>query len=89
MNYCEKFHVRTVDDVKAFFHYLVFECKVNFHPDNDFAEYISLEDKSSTFSTDEVKLYNRLMEESFAVCENAKEDIYEIGLKELRSAFVA
>ncbi len=89
MNYCENSHVRTADDVKAFFHHLVYERKVNFHPDDDFAEYISHEDKSPSFSAGEVNLYNRLMKESFDVCENAKVDIYEIGLNELRTAFMA
>ena len=89
MNYCENSHVRAVNDVKAFFHHLVYERKVNFHPDNDFADYISEEDKSPTFSADEINLYNRLMKESFDVCENEKVDIYEISLKELRTAFMA
>lgn len=89
MNYCENSHVRTADDVKTFFHHLVYERKVNFHPDNDFTEYVSREDKSPSFSADEVALYNRLMVESFNVCENAKVDIYEIGLKELRNTYMA
>ena len=89
MDYCKNSHVRTTNDVKAFFHHLVYERKVNFHPDTDFADYISSEDKTSTFSTDEVILYNRLLEESFDVCENAKVDIYEICLKELKNAITA
>lgn len=86
MNYCENSHVRTVDDVKAFFHHLVYERKVNFHPDDDFAEYICVENSTPTFTKHEVPLYNRLMEESFEVCEKKDIDIYEIGLNELRSA---
>lgn len=76
-------HITTMADVKAFFHHLVDERKVNFHPDDDFADYISLDDQMPTFTDDEVILYNHLMEESFNVCEAAGVDIYELSLQEL------
>ena len=82
----EKTHITSVADVKAFFHHLVDERKVNFHPDDDFADYISLDDQTPTFTDDEVILYNRLMEESFDACEAAGVDIYELGLQELEKA---
>lgn len=79
----EKTHITSVADVKAFFHHLVDERKVNFHPDDDFADYFSVDDKMPTFTDDEVILYNRLMEESFDACEAAGADIYELSLQEL------
>ena len=79
----EKTHITSVADVKAFFHHLVDERKVNFHPDDDFADYISNNDKTPTLTDDEVILYNRLMEESFDACEAAGVDIYELSLQEL------
>lgn len=82
----EKSHITSVADVKAFFHHLVAERKLNFHPDDDFADYISLDDQTPTFTDDEVILYNRLMEESFDACEAAGVDIYELGLQELEKA---
>lgn len=82
----EKSHITSVADVKAFFHHLVDERKVNFHPDDDFADYISLDDQTPTFTDDEVILYNRLMEESFDACEVAGVDIYELGILELEKA---
>ena len=82
----EKSHIISVADVKAFFHHLVDERKVNFHPDDDFADYISLDDQTPTFSDKEVAVYNRLMEESFDACEAAGVDIYELGLQELEKA---
>lgn len=82
----EKSHITSVADVKAFFHHLVDERKVNFHPDDDFADHISLDDQTPTFTDDEVILYNRLMEESFDACEAAGVDIYELGLQELEKA---
>jgi hypothetical protein len=46
MNYSNKSHINTEADVKSFFHHLVAERKVNFHPDDDFADYISIDDKT-------------------------------------------
>ena len=79
----EQSHITTVADVEAFFHHLLDERKVNFHPDDDFANYISITEGTPTFTEEEVAVYNRLMEESFDVCEAAGVDIYEIGLEEL------
>lgn len=81
----EESHITTVADVKAFFHHLVDERKLNFHPDDDFADYISLEDQTPTFSDEEVAVYNRLMDESFDVCDAAGVDIYELALDELQT----
>ena len=61
----EKSHIASVADVKAFFHHLVDERKLNFPPDDDFADYICVDDGTPLFTDDEVVLYKRLMEESF------------------------
>lgn len=79
MTYNDESHIKSVEDVKTFFRHLVDERSLNFHPDDDFADYISYEDKTPTFTEDEVALYNRLMEEAFDVCEKSKADVYEIG----------
>lgn len=50
MTYDKDSHIKSVEDVKAFFHYLVDERKVNFHPDDDFADYINYDDKTPTFT---------------------------------------
>ena len=44
MTYNIDSHIKTVEGVKAFFHHLVYERKVNFHPDDDFADYVSCEE---------------------------------------------
>lgn len=87
MTYNNDSHIGSAEDVKAFFHHLVDERKVNFHPDDDFADYICYDDKTPTFTKEEVELYNRLMDESFDVCENEGIDIYEIGLQELQEVY--
>ena len=81
MDYNVDSHILSVDDVRMFFHHLVEERKVNFHPDDDFANYVSLKDHTPTFSDEEVVIYNRLMDESFDVCDKSNIDIYEIGIE--------
>ena len=85
MNYISASHIKSVKDVEAFFHHIVFERKVNFHPDDMFENYVSYEGGVSTFSLDECVIHNRLMDESFAVCKKEGVDIYEIGLEELQT----
>ena len=86
MKYNVDSHILSVDDVKMFFNHLIDERKVNFHPDDDFADYVCYADNTSSFTSDEVEIYNRLMDESFDVCKKAKVDIYEIGLPLLQKA---
>lgn len=85
MTYNNESHIKSVEDVKAFFHHLVDECKVNFHPDDMFEDYVSCEGGINTFTLEECTIYNRLMNESFMVCENEGVDIYGIGVVELQS----
>ena len=86
MNYTKDSHITSVKEVESFFHHIVFERKVNFHPDDMFEEYVSCEGGINTFTLSECAIYNRLMDECFVVCENNAIDIYEIGLEELHSA---
>lgn len=41
MTYNNDSHIRSVEDVKAFFHHLMDERKVSFHPDDMFEDYVS------------------------------------------------
>ena len=87
MTYNSNSNIKTVKDVEAFFHHIVFERKVNFNPDDLFEDYVSCESGINTFTLEECAIYNRLMDESFNVCEKEGIDIYEIGMKELMSDF--
>ena len=78
---------KTVQEVKEFFKYLANERKLNFHPNDDFANYVSYDEKTPSFTKEEVDVYNRLMEESFKVCDATGVDIYEIGLQELQEVY--
>lgn len=86
MTYTSGSHIMSVKDVKTFFHHIVSERKVNFHPDDMFEDYVSCEGGINTFTLGECAIYNRLMDESFAVCNNEGVDIYAIGLEELQTA---
>lgn len=86
MTYTSDSHIMSVKDVKIFFHHIVSERKVNFHPDDMFEDYVSCEGGINTFTLGECAIYNRLMDESFAVCNNEGVDIYAIGLEELQTA---
>lgn len=86
MIYTNESHILSVKDVEAFFHHIVFERKVNFHPDDMFEDYVSCEGGINTFTLEECAIYNRLMDECFVICKSEDVDIYEIGLDELQTA---
>lgn len=79
MKYNSESHINTVDQVKEFFDYLAMERKVNFHPDDDFSDYINLSTNEPTFNAEEVAIFNNLMDESFVVCESNQTDIYQLS----------
>ena len=86
MTYTSDSHIMSVKDVKTFFHHIVSERKVNFHPDDMFEDYVSCEGGINTFTLGECAIYNRLMDESFVICENEGIDIYSVGLNEFQTA---
>ena len=79
MTYNEFSKIRSMEDVRTFFRHLLKERKVAFHPDDDFADYVSIKDHTPTFSEEEVVIYNRLMSESFKVCLINQTEIYEVA----------
>jgi hypothetical protein len=85
MQYTKESKIVAVADVKEFFSHLVDERQVAFHPDDRFKDYMS-KDGRNTFSQEECVVYNRLMNESFEVCEKNGADIYGIGLELMRAA---
>jgi len=70
--------IHNIDDVKAFADYLVNVEKVNFHPDDDFKDYINYKTKEATYTEKDAQERNRLMDECFKICEKEGVDIYEI-----------
>lgn len=86
MTYNIDSHIKSVEDVNTFFHHIVSERKVNFHPDDMFEDYVSCEGSINTFTLDECAVYNQFMDESFDICKKEGVDIYSIGLEELQKA---
>ena len=74
--YTQSSHITTVEEVKSFFDHIVNELGINFHPDDDFKDYVCYETGERTMDDIQAKLYNRLMDEAFDVC---GEEVYEIG----------
>lgn len=60
--------IENLEDVAEFMHNLVEE-GVNAHPDEDFKNYVNLETGVDTFTEQEAEHRNKLMQESFDVCE--------------------
>ena len=83
MKYSENDHINSIREVEVFFDYLLLELKVNFHPDDKFENYIDIKTNDPSFTATECILFNRLMDESFALCEKEGADIYEIGTDKL------
>lgn len=72
MEYTNNSRITTINDVENFATHFVKDCNISFHPDDDFADYINIENQ------DKIALYNRLNDECFDVCEGANADIYQI-----------
>lgn len=71
--------IQNLEDVKSFFHHLLFKERLNFHPDEDFQNYIDQETMQPTYTAQEALLRNKLMEQAFQVCEAHQVDIYQLG----------
>lgn len=80
MRYDSNSHITSIEDVKAFFGYMINDLDVNLHADTPFCEYVNLETGEPTFTEGECRLYDRLMQESFDICgKNGDEGlVYEI-----------
>ena len=74
--YTQDSHITTVEEVKSFFHHIVYDLGINFHPDDDFKNYVCNKTGERTMDDEQADVYNRLMDESFEVC---GEEVYEIG----------
>jgi len=72
--------IQKLDDVKAFAKQLIAE-GLNFHPDDDFNDYVNIENKIPIYSNEEASKRNELMDKCFEVCELEGIDIYELMLE--------
>jgi CO dehydrogenase/acetyl-CoA synthase beta subunit len=76
--------MKTLKDVHDFFNYVLEFEHLNFHPDEDFGNYISLKTMKKTFNFQQIKHYNNLMKKAFQICSASGRDIYDIGMSCLK-----
>ena len=74
--YSQDSHITSAEEVKSFFRHIVYDLGINFHPDDDFKDYVSNKAGERTMDNEQAELYNRLIDEAFEVC---GEEVYEIG----------
>jgi len=72
--------IQNVDDVTAFSK-LLFAEGCNFHPDDDFHNYINSETKEPSYTFQDAELRNNLMAQCFEVCERSGTDIYDLTME--------
>ncbi len=72
--------IETINDVEHFFHHLIQNESLNFHPDEDFGNYFNLETDLPSYTPEEADFRNKLMEACFEVCDKENADIYDIGI---------
>ena len=76
--YTRDSHITTFEEVKDFFRHIVFDLDINFHPDDDFKDYIDSSTGERSMNDEQTELYNRLMGEAFEA--GGDEDrVYELG----------
>ena len=84
--YSQESHITNVEEVSDFFRHIVFDLDINFHPDDDFKDYVCYETGEKTMDDEQSELYNRLMNEAFEVCDD---EVYEIGSELLKERLQA
>lgn len=79
----KQFNIKLPEDVARFFFWLVFERRVNIHPDDSIDLYINTETKGPTFTPAEASYYEKVRLECFEVCDKYDVNIYDIGMRVL------
>ena len=75
----QKFNIQTPVDVGKFFIWIVFEKRINVHPDDPFGDYVSMETHEPTFSPMAANYYDKIMQRCFDICEKYDRDIYRLA----------
>lgn len=76
--------IETVADVQDFISYLIDSESLNFHPDTEFTDYVSVVTGERTYDDQQAARYQQLLESCFNICEKAGVCIYETGLEIFR-----
>lgn len=78
------FNIQTPHDVAEFFFWIVFDRKINFHPDDSFGGYINVNTGKMSFEPTEANYYDMTMQRCFFICDEYRRDIYEIATRVLQ-----
>jgi hypothetical protein len=75
--------IESEKDVRDFFHYLIIECKLNFHPDDSFLDFQNQVILDGVMTHDICLAFDFVMKECFLFCEEHMviKDIYSIGME--------
>ena len=71
--------ISSESDAADFFRYLYLEASVMFHPDDSFEGYVNIKTGEPSFTPEQCKKFNTLMDQAFAVC-----CPYEVGMRVAR-----
>ena len=72
--------INTPEDINIFAKELIAE-GLNFHPDEDFRNYVNLETGEDTYTAEEAEIRNKLMARCFEICEREDIDIYNVTME--------
>ena len=76
--FIEKRPIGDLTEVVLFAAYLYFDLKVNFHPHDDFAQYVNATNHKPTFSLNRAERLNQRMRECCEVCEKCNVDVCDV-----------
>jgi hypothetical protein len=84
----KKYHlpraIKNVRNVADFFDYLLYVRNLSFHPDDRFEDYVENGTNGKrSFTDEEAKKFNKMMNDAWRVCKMNKRDIYSIGLRKM------
>lgn len=72
--------IKNIEDVTVFVKELAVE-GLNYHPDDDFENYVNMETGVPSYTSEEAALRNSLNEQCFDICEKEGRDIYDISME--------
>ena len=73
--------IQTKSDVEEFISCLILEESLNFHPDEDFRNYVHVDTGLPSYTEAEAEVRNRLLDQCFDICEKHQTDIYQMGIE--------
>jgi hypothetical protein len=72
--------IKNVEDVSTFVIQLVAE-GLNYHPDDDFNNYVNTETGEPSYTPEQALIRNTLNDQCFEICEKHGADIYDISME--------